>query len=284
VKPFAVLLRGFAGLAWAAVVATPVAGCRTAQLPRHDSAEVEAYFEAKARYTTTAHSRLPANHTWNSYNAEALKDLEARLRRIVGPVSIAGRAPTFSLSSLPGDLIAGDLDGLAITIPEAQTRVIVTTPAVLSGWIREQRRTAAGSDPFSALDDDMLTWAFPTGAHVNPYVDVRARAALPRDIVLAQLIHHAQDVFRVAPDELIVGVHRDGLFSLILAPAPRLAVPAECEKALDEAIKASGRFFDDEHRVFVSCFDRVVTKQPEFQQVVARVRELAASMAGKRVR
>jgi hypothetical protein len=236
--------------------------------------EVREYFEAKDRFNREAKAAAPSQ-AQAALVASALKDLEARARRIIGPVSLGGKAGAYNLGWLPyGDPSGQLLDGLAFSDTSTHTDIIVSTPELIAGWLHQFGDTS--SDPLARLArDDVLTWVFWKEAHVYPYVDILKSVTLPKEIVLAQLVARGNDVVRGAPDELIVGIRRGSRIYLVNTRASKSAVPSECDKTLDAAIKKSGRYFDEEEAVFLSCYARLGPGLPEFKRIVAQVRELA---------
>ncbi|HET9424221.1 MAG TPA: hypothetical protein VFO55_02530 [Gemmatimonadaceae bacterium] len=232
-------------------------GCQSPP-PVEQAGDALAYFEAKTRYEREPRGR-PSS-------VQALQDLEARARAIIGPVSIGGTTGVFNIESLH-DEQATELDGLRFADTAARRAIIVTTPELLSGWLRQAGGTT--TDPLLAVaHEDRLTWVFWDNAHVSPFADVRARATLPGEVFLAQLVGRSNDTATEA-DEIIVGVRRANRVYLIIAPAAvTLTAPASC----------GSPWTDVPYR---KCFDTHAGTHPDFPKIVAQVRELASLTAGQ---
>ncbi len=241
--------------------------------PQRD--EARQYLEAKERFNRQAKEASSAE-SQAALVASALKDLEARARRVIGPVSFEGETGTFSLGWLPyGEASGWVLDGLNFSDTSTGTDITVTTPELIAGWLRQLGDTSADHSRALATDN-ILTWTFWKEAHVYSYVDILRAVSLPKEILLAQLVARGNDVVRNAPDELIVGVQRGSRVYLVNTRASKIGVPPECDVALDAAIKKSGRYFDEEQGVFLACYTRLGPRLPEFNRIVAQVREIGA--------
>ena len=229
------------------------------------------YFALKAKYTKGLDSAFAARGDARPYIHRALNDLEPRVRALVGPVSpINGKAPVFSLDDLPEGEGGREVDGLVWGRAESDTMIIVTTPALLSGWLRENDQKPTAADPFAGLDHEaQLTWVFPNDAHVYPYADVKTTATSTDSLIVAKLIRRSQDLpSGVPPTEIILAVRHGPRVFLILAPAPAVPTPAECARLRDE-------------EAFRACYARVAPTTPGFERVVAEARRWVAFVAAR---
>jgi hypothetical protein len=277
------LIRGSAARSVASFLNGSIVACVAGGLvvacgappPQQYSADPATYIATKARYVREARAMGGPRR---EFVDSALKDLETRLHAIVGPVAIDGRTPVLNLEWLPGFDPGGEvLDGLRFVNAGLDTTIIVTHRDLIVAWLREHGDTS--SDPFVGLGrEDMVTWAFWNNSHAYPYVDIRRKAPLPGEIVIAQLMSHSQDLPSIVPDELFVVVERGNRVFLIMAPSAKIAPPAECEKELSATSDTPYGRFDTESRVFRDCYDRVFTTTPEARRIIAQVRDLSASI------
>src|SRR6266487_2377881 len=98
------------------VLAIP-GGCHTVQ--RSD--DIRAYIQAKARYDTLTKGGLSRQGV-----ETALKDLETRMRRILGPDSLPGWKQRFNLTWLPCcDPGGWVLDGMSLSDTHSRASMVV---------------------------------------------------------------------------------------------------------------------------------------------------------------
>lgn len=240
--------------------------------------QVAAYLTAKDSLIKEIQQRHVSG--WdNPINVAARKELETRLRAILGPVpGVAG----------PGELNAtwlyregtegGELDALRFGTHATDTIVLATHRQLVAAWARAEGDTSA--DPYIGLSHT-LTWVLGNNAHATIFTDIKSHAKLPGDVAVALLLTYAQDVVGPEPPQtLVVGVRRDPAFTLVFAPAAGVPSPPECVTALARAREASQRFFEEEEKVFLDCFDRVAPRQPDFQHYVEQVVTIARMYRG----
>lgn len=230
------------------------------------SADVGEYFEAKERYGKAG----TLEGGWAHPTSE-LRDLDARLRAIVGPVIIDGHTMvtriTLGEAQYDGQESGQELDGQAFALAGAQA--VVSTRRLLAGWLAGRRAVDSARSPLNALEsDDALTWVFSGTAAAKQYVNLRHHSELPGGVFLAKLVVFAQDVGDWPPDRLIVGVARDERI-YVVAARPRwvLSPPTECLP------------FDE--NTYYDCYDRIAANKPEYQQLVAQVKDIVALLPGK---
>lgn len=243
---------------------TPAPSSRVAAafdtVPVPASADVGEYFELKRKY-----GKAGALQTGWRHPTTELNDLQARLQAIIGPVIIDGR-PVPTRITLAGTQYDGqdsgqELDGLTFQL--AQMEAIVSTRALVAGWLASHPVDSAAS-PLDALEaDDALTWVFSGTAAARQYANIRKHERLPDDVFIAKLVLFAQDIGDWPPDQLIVGVARGERIYLVSTQARWvLRSPAEC--------------LPFNEKTYYDCYDRIAAGKPEYQQLVAQVREIAA--------
>jgi len=217
---------------------------------------VSSYFAAKDSLRKEARRRHTSGLPDPFYIAST-KDLENRLRAIVGQDSIDGVPLKYNASLYEGE--DGDgLDGFSGLVGNAE--VIITTPALAALWVR-QHGDSTSSVPDALATENMLTWAFAVDLHVYPFANIKSKSALPPEVFLAQMIGRGQDDPPYA-NEVLVGVNRGGRIYLIIAPSvsPNITMSSEC-----------GQPYRDTYR---PCFDRHMAGNPDLPKIVAQVNDL----------
>src|SRR5699024_8054195 len=108
-----------------------------------------------------------------------------------------------------------------------------------------------------------LTWVFSGTAAAQQYANIRAHADLPDDVFIAKLVLFAQDVGDWPPEKLIVGVARGDLI-FVVSTAARWVLPSpqEC--------------LPFNEKTYYDCYDKLAAEKPEYQQLVAQVKEIVA--------
>jgi hypothetical protein len=261
-----------------AVASLGIWACASAPVAssQHPTSSAAAYLAARAQWVRDA--KLPGRLT-HLFADSARKDLEAHLHRLLGHTSFDGRALRISFEYLPGFDSGGEmLDGLIATASD--TTVLVTHRELVVDWLRD--RGYSNGDPFVDLaNEDALTWVFWNNAHVYPYVDLKKSAALPDDVVFAQLVSHSQDLPSIVPDQLLVGLQRGDGVVLVMLPLVGIAPPEQCANELPKTHKNQYGHFDSEARAFAQCYQRVFASTVEYPRIVAQVHQLAAFIAAK---
>jgi hypothetical protein len=231
-----------------------------------DLADPAAYISAKARYDAQA-KPFSFGDEQRKIVEPALKELEARIRAIVGLDSIRSQRLTYTLTWLPCCDAGGFvLDGLQAG--DSRNTVLVSTAALIANWVR--MLGGKSQNPLDDLNDDSrLSWVFAeANAHVYPYAEIVSRATLPPEVFLAKLVARSNGDVRSPPDELIVGIRKGRRVFLMIAPAKAiLRGPKECGSRVTDT---------PEYR---KCFDEHVTAQRDFAKIVTQVRELAAEFS-----
>jgi hypothetical protein len=233
-------------------------------VPVSASADVAGYFAVKKDYGKAG--KLLGG---GLRPTKEIADLDARLPAIIGPVVVDGHTVSTRISlgeaQYDGQEGGEELDGEAFTL--AGARVIASTRALLSGWLATHGIDTTGSALEKLEADRALTWALSPTAAAEQYANLRKHAELPGDVFIAKLVLFAQDRGPWPPENLVVGLARDERVYLISTRARWvLQPPAECP------------FIE---QTFYECYDRVAAGQPEYQQLVAQVKEIAAMFSAK---
>jgi hypothetical protein len=236
-----------------------VTGCTT---PSGRQDDVHDYLQAKARYETLYRDRYDSLARIGI--AGALKDLESRMRAILGPDSLAGWRQSFNLKWLASEEDgARVLDGMYRSDSVSHTEMVVTSPGILKAWLIRVGDSTA--DPLVGLSrDDVLTWVFFSNAHVYSYADLRT-PEFPPAVFLASLVARTNGDPQ-HPDEVIVGVSTGKRIYVIIAPA---VVMFDFTAQCGEAWRAG----------YAPCFKRLLPGHTDYSRLVAQVRTLA-TLAG----
>jgi hypothetical protein len=223
------------------------------------SPDVSSYFSAKNSYGVEVRRRIAALDS--PYHVAAMKDLESRLRAIIGLDSIGALPLTSNVEHLfLGEDGSNGLDGLVAR--RGTERILVTTPELLTYWIRGKADSI--SNPFVALEtENVLTWVFDEDAHAYRFADLRPRASFPSGTFLAQLIDRTNGD-PMGASEVVVGVSRGRRVYIMIDLAATLVKIPQC-----------GEAWRDEYR---SCFDQRVASHPSFPKIVAQVKALIAGL------
>ena len=100
------------------------------------------------------------------------------------------------------------------------------------------------------------------------YANIRKHAALPGEVFIAKLVLFTQDVGEWPPNKLIVGVTRGERIYFVATDARWvLPPPKEC--------------LPFNEKTYYDCYDRLAADNPEYQQLVAQVKEIAALLPDK---
>ncbi|MEQ8698355.1 MAG: hypothetical protein RLO48_07245 [Bauldia litoralis] len=169
---------------------------------------------------------------------EALDELEAQLRDLIGPVTLDGFSSegAVSLETLfDGDLGFGLLDGLTFGMDDGSAGALVTTKGIVDAWLVEHRdwwgTPAMPGDLRDALETGAFyTQAISADAAVARFAEIPVTPPAGADFAYAMLDLRSQDVAIGVPDEIIAVVLANGRFTLASAPvtSPVTAI-ADCD-------------------------------------------------------
>ncbi len=170
----------------------------------------------------------------------ALADLQAKLRHVIGPISLKGFSGegTISLDSLDEDDEGfGKLDGLVFGAETDKQQVLVTTASLFDAWLRAHedfwKESPLPSDVPAALKrDDFYTQALMNGAAVVTYAEIPVAKPDGATLAFAVLDTRTQSDVPPVPDEIIITVRRADLVFVVTAKTAVKAGPIPaCEAA-----------------------------------------------------
>lgn len=240
--------------------------------------DVSAYLAAKAAYTQASQSRGTGG-TISVGSDSAMKELEARLEAMIGPIAIQGRnAPTrvnFDGAPSPGYESARNLDGLRVIHGDTVT-IVVSTPELVTSWLRSGG-DSSGVPLVGLATDRILTQVVSApNAALWHYADIPTNPDTSRGVLFAALFLRAQEVSTEPPDEVVVGVRRENRIFLVFAKARASIAPSPtCRRVWDSlAVPAAGGIID--YEVYRECFASRAAQEVAFGKLVAQVRELVA--------
>jgi hypothetical protein len=221
----------------------------------------------------------------------ARRDLEARLRKVIGSPTIEGFPESkINLESLAEGLEGyGLLDGLVYSSPDQKGRVVVTTDELLGKWLAAHKRWWGGKDDIppgveAALkSESFYTQALNTDAHIFKFVDVPLDKPANATFAYAALVGRAQDYGLLTPKEILVLLRRGGRLFVVSAPAA-VAVggaPA-CAQAWErdqkQALAADGdrseELQDEAYRAYRRCFAAQATAESYFPALAQQAQAL----------
>jgi hypothetical protein len=206
--------------------------------------------EAKEDQRTDHACDEACSHVMMARQDRELGDLERQLRRIIGPVGLDGvpREGTISLGSLRrGDMDFGLLDGLAFQSTDQDTRVVVTTPALLKAWLASVDWGQSPRDiDGAAKSEAFYTQGLNRDAAFVRFAELPVPTPPAARLVYAMLLQRAQDFTLGPPDEMVVTVvGRDKVFIVtehITVPFSRMAacdaIARDFQAKVDAAVKA----------------------------------------------
>jgi hypothetical protein len=183
----------------------------------------------------------------------ALADLEAQLRRIVGPTTLAGfpAEGKIHLDTLSTeDEGFGLLDGLAYAIPlddkgiDEKVRVVVTTRSLFETWLRAHKTKWWNQDPLpqdlqAALKtDDFYRQALSTDAAVVIYAQLPVAKPSWAKLAFAVLATRTQDLVGSAPTEMDIVVIGSERVYLVAAKTETAIGPIAACDAIRQRAKA----------------------------------------------
>lgn len=232
----------------------------------------------------------------------ALKELERRLRVIIGPFEATGFPGPGHINTddlFPGDLASGSLDGLMYETADHTSSVVVTTRSLLAGWLTPGVR-GRPLDPIILLGTpDFYASAINTDAAVFRYATIPVANASRLGVVAAMLVLRAQDIGPFTPDQVIVGVVRGSrVFIVTVAAAVKIDPPPACLAVRDSilaraaverekywanradtaALRRTTREEDASDVEYRGCYGERVPHDPAFQKIVLQVQAIVASL------
>ena len=204
----------------------------------------EGYLAARDRYVAEFKRHEPTDDAGMAAHNKALADLEGKLKRVIGPVTIKGlpgEAKIYLDTLLEGDEDFARLDGLVVAAPDDSMSVVVTTPRLFDIWLREHKDfwkdNPLPRDLRAALKrDDFYTQALSSGSAVVTYADIPVTAPAGADLAVAVLDVRTQDLIPAVPDEMIITVRRPDRVFFITTKVTAGAIAA-CDQSHEQLAK-----------------------------------------------
>jgi hypothetical protein len=151
---------------------------------------------------------------------KARKELEVRLRAIVGPVVIKGLEGDGAINLdtlIEGDEDFGLLDGMVYGAVDAKTRVIVTTDGLLRRWLHAHKdwwgkdSTGIPLDPSAAVKvDAFYTQGVQTDAAIMRFAELPIRKPAGAAFAFAMLAARSQSEVPATADEVFIATAQGG--------------------------------------------------------------------------
>lgn len=209
-----------------------MAAAQTAQ----PGAELRDYLAARDAAIATIKARLdagPIDDAVGAQDRKALADLEMRLRRIVGDVTLPGFGPAKSnLETLIQELGFGQLDGLVVASADKKSSVVVTTTPLLTHWLRGHKnwwgKKEAPMPPDiagAARSEAFYTQATSSGAAMVGYGALPVTKPKGAAFAFAILAARTQDLSPPAPDQMFVTMVQGGRVFIANAPLAERSAP-----------------------------------------------------------
>ena len=211
-----------------------------------------------------------------------LKNLDRRLRAIVGEVNVPGLPRTGHLNLegfYDGDAVFRMLDGLVFRTDDYSKQVFVTTPTIMSAWLADNAR---GYSIDSALNSPgVLTAAIVGEAVMMRYADLPMADTKRKGVASAMLILTAQDIGPWPPDKLLVSVVRsDRIFIVQVPPAVAIDTISVCNARLMAAYNArphpSVASDDAAHTKYRACYAEHLSRIPGIEKIIGQVDSIVA--------
>jgi uncharacterized protein (TIGR03067 family) len=215
----------------------------------------------------------------------ALANLERKLRSILGPVNMPGfpQPGRINLEAIcRGEEGCESLDGLLYRTEDHRRRFLVTTPVLMTNWLKGHRLS-----PDSALRTPRLfTDIFGSHAVVLHYANLTIPDAQRRGVASAMLVVVAQDEGKWPPDKVIVSVSRANRVYIIQVP-PAVAIDTleGCGIRLDTVFKAKPDprqiTMEEADRAYASyraCYSDRVSSIPGIDRIIDQVVRLVDAL------
>lgn len=265
-----------------------------------------AYLAQRTEYSRTITQRFEKEST-AVFPAEsvALRDLEHRLREVIGPFKGRGTKDSgqITLSTLLADDPGSNSpDGLLFESRKDSTRTFVTTTRLFSAWLAIQfaRDHTVPTDPRTALTrDDVYTAIFDDNAAVIRYAELPVTSPT-KQVLAAMLVDRAQDIcLTCAPRTILLGVSAGDRLFVVDAPArDAIPIPTQCREAASadtraqqaiDAYHAGGnsdssqfnqytRAEDERFADLRKCYATAAPSDPRFARIIAQARALVEAL------
>jgi hypothetical protein len=255
---------------------------------------VDDYMAARDAYLKQfKDSDMVGDETARAAHERARDDLEARLRKVIGPSELKGfpREGKVNLVSLAeGDQGLGLLDGLVYAAADDKTRIVVTTRELLDQWLvahktwwGDKNDMPQGLEP-ALKSEAFYTQALSTDAYFFKFVDIPVTPPAGT-LVFATLVGRAQDLGLQTPSEVVVSVLRGGRAYVVVAPAAAKAeTTPQCaqgwKKAEKQALQAEGDKSDELREEAYQAYRRCFAAQAPRRSYFAALTKQAQAFVG----
>jgi hypothetical protein len=253
-----------------------------------DASPLQDYVAARDAYLATfKDSDIIGDERAGKTHEAARRDLEARLRGIIGASRIGGFAGEgkINLESLsPGFIGFGLLDGLVYRSADEKTRILVTTDELLGQWLRANKSDVPQSIATALKSDSLYNGALYKDAAFFRYAELPVARPSDAKLAFAMLIARGQDVGPRTPDEIIVSLLRGGRVFIVIAPADaKVGGLPDCDKIWQKASKQADdaahagidaqvakfdKLREDGDRAFRRCFAARAPRESYFPALV----------------
>jgi hypothetical protein len=218
----------------------------------------------------------------------ALADLEAQLRKIVGPTALTGfpAEGKIHLDTLgPDDEGFGLLDGLVYAIPldekgiAEKASIVVTTRILFEAWLRAHKTKWWNQDPLpqdlqAALkSDEFYRQALSTDAAVVTYAQLPVARPSWARTAFAVLATRTQDLVGSTPTEMdIIVIGAERAYAVTAKTETTIGPIASCEN-IRQQLKATNRDAQGD-RAFLRCFATRARGETGFAAAVKQAQAL----------
>ncbi|WP_233237442.1 hypothetical protein [Bordetella sp. LUAb4] len=210
---------------------------------------------------------------------QALLELQATLRKLVGPLDIEGfpAEGKIALETLEQDQEgSGGLDGLSYTSADGQRQLLVTTKALLTAWFNTNGQVVERDDALAAAitTPEFYTAVINDGAAVYRYAALPVETDKTGTIAKAILFKQGQDdVAPAAPDQIgVTEIHGNRVY--VLWQKITVHDVAQCKNAYKPA--------RDTQETFESCFAQHLPAQGDYSALVKQAQGITDELAGAR--
>jgi hypothetical protein len=289
----AVAWRTARGLAAAALMLLPAVGALAADAQ-------ERYLTSRDAYVTRfSRDAGPDDAQERAQEEVALRDLEAQLRIVVGPVVVEGFSPPgrLSLETLAtGYEDFGLLDGLVLSSKADDAGVLVTTDELLVRWLKDHKDWWKANCMPQDFAIALKSAGFYTqgigldglGAAFTKYAEIPITKPTGATFAVALLGVRQQDIGPRTPDRLFVSVVLGKrVFVLSARAKARITPPPACQQnwRRQEDARASGRADlgteEAAYSEFLECFSNQAGRQGFPAALLAQAQALAERLRSR---
>jgi hypothetical protein len=274
-------------------------------LPAFAASPEGAYLAARDGYIA-AFKKTADTKNMDARNAKhdiALKDLEQKLKAIVGPFALKGYPAQgkIDLDTLfAEDEGFGLLDGIVYGEMESDKNVVVTTDGLFDKWLAAHRDWSQGQpnppvDAAAAVKTDIFySQAVSTDSAVVPYGEIPFPKPDGAKFAYAMLVARTQADSPPAPTEMFVALARGGRVFIVneklATPMPAIAACDEMKKGFDkkaddadEKKDADGaqKLRDEGDAAFSRCYIEKAKDQSAFKAAADQARAIVEALPAK---